>query len=189
MCSDLNSGLNLMQAARYQWFITIEKAKAMDWRFFAALLSAGGSVALVMVGAYAAFTADPVAPMRYRSLPALTSMPHSAGTDNALRRDIQPKLDLTSRPARSPSVVVMPVDLPRPDDQYPDATKRWESVSEPSDAATSANAFVPSAGEASSRAAVEIKRSFGTAAVAKAGNDGASPHQKSSFVLAVGVGF
>jgi hypothetical protein len=82
----------------------------MDWRLIAALASAGGSLCLVAVGAYAVMSANPAQPRKYAPPPSLLSA-NKAGTSAVGA----PLASLTPGPAAPPSPFApSPLAIPSP---------------------------------------------------------------------------
>src|ERR1700693_6164450 len=73
------SALNPWPIACYTWLKPQKMGAHMDWRLIAALASAGGSLCLVAVGAYAVMSANPAQPRKYAPPPSLLSA-NKAGT-------------------------------------------------------------------------------------------------------------
>src|SRR3984893_2743612 len=92
------SALNPWTIACYTWLKPQKMGAHMDWRLIAALASAGGSLCLVAVGAYAVMSANPAQPRKYAPPPSLLSA-NKAGTSAGRA----PPCSLTPGPAAPPS--------------------------------------------------------------------------------------
>ncbi len=168
----------------------------MDWRFYAVVASAVGSLGLATVGAYAAITSGPNLPKKIGSVPALASPHRLIVPAPASGPGLQPSADFTSSTPASPSVVVIAADLPQSAIGSglpgPNGGPEYSQSMSPrghDGGIAAADPVARALPEAATRTGTESKRSSGLAPVANSRHDGGMPAHPQRFALVIGVGF